>query len=198
MFAKPKWPPRSHMQNQTARGTEIPLSLARPETRASRRLEVTSAAIHGAIPAIHSEYAEGISPPLAWTNIDGARSYALVMEDPDATSVKPFVHWVIWNIPASTTELPQGLQQQARVQAPAGLVQGRTSRGSVGYFSPRPPIGDPPHHYHFQIFALDTELDVPAGAERDKVLTAMQGHVIAAGEPIGTYEKVISAPNVGQ
>ena len=67
------------------------------------------------------------------------------------------------------------------------MLQGRTTRGSVGYYGPRPPVGDPPHHYHFQVFALDTMLDVPLGADRDQVLDAMQGHVLAKGELVGTY-----------
>jgi hypothetical protein len=72
---------------------------------------------------------------------------------------------------------------------PNGLLQGKTSKGSMGYFGPRPPEGDPPHHYHFQVFALDTTLDVPQGADRDEVLRAMSGHVLAAGELVGTYQQ---------
>ena len=72
---------------------------------------------------------------------------------------------------------------------PEGVLQGRTSRGSVGYFGPRPPVGDPPHRYHFQVFALDTLLDVPPGAERDTLLAAMAGHVLAAGEAVGVYQQ---------
>ena len=142
-------------------------------------------------PPLHSEYADGVSPALAWNGVDGAKSYALVMEDPDAKSIRPFVHWVAWNIPAGTTTLPEGLQEQPELTDPEGVLQGRTSRGSVGYFGPRPPVGDPPHHYHFQVFALDTTLDVPAGAERDKLIAAMQGHVLAAGELVGTYQQAI-------
>jgi Raf kinase inhibitor-like YbhB/YbcL family protein len=194
MSTKPKWPPPGQMQAQAARGTNVPLALARPETRADKRIEVKSATIRGEIPAIHSEYADGISPEITWNGVDGARSYALVMEDPDATTVKPFVHWVAWNIPPDTTALPEGLQEQPRLTAMHGLLQGRTSRGSVGYFGPRPPVGDPPHHYHFQVFALDTTLDVPPGAERDKVIAAMQGHVLAAGELVGTYQQTAAPP----
>jgi hypothetical protein len=72
--------------------------------------------------------------------------------------------------------------------------QGRTSRGSVGYFGPKPPVGDPPHHYHVQVFALDSKLDVPAGADRDQVLAAMQGHVVGAGELVGTYRQAVAPP----
>jgi Raf kinase inhibitor-like YbhB/YbcL family protein len=194
MAEKPRWPPASQMRAQPERGTNVPLALSRPETRAERRIEVKSTTIRGEIPPVHSEYAEGVSPALAWNNVEGAKSYALVMEDPDAHSVKPFVHWVAWNIPGNTTALPEGLQEQPQLTDPDGILQGRTSRGSVGYFGPRPPVGDPPHHYHFQVFALDTTLDVPAGAERDKLIAAMQGHVIAAGELVGTYQQTTAPP----
>src|SRR4051794_23168571 len=113
MSAKAKWPPATQMQAQAARSTSVPLAMARPETRAAQRIEVESTTIHGEIPPVHSEYEAGISPPLAWRGVEGARSYALVMEDSDATSVKPFVHWVAWNIPADTTALPEGLQEQS-------------------------------------------------------------------------------------
>lgn len=116
------------------------------------------------------------------------------MEDPDAKPITPFVHWLAWNVPAAVDSLPEGLQEQARLTEPAGLLQGLTSRGSVGYFGPRPPVGDPPHRYHFQIFALDTMLDVPPGSDRDTLIKAMQGHVIAKDELIGTYQQTIAPP----
>ena len=87
--------------------------------------------------------------------------------------------------------MPEGLQDHPRLTAPEGMLQGLNSRGSMGYFGPRPPVGDPPHHYHFQVFALDTRLEVPPGAERDAVLEAMKGHVLAAGELVGTYQQSV-------
>jgi Raf kinase inhibitor-like YbhB/YbcL family protein len=167
----------------------VPLALERVEARGKRPLTVRSPSISGGIPPRHSEYAEGVSPEISWSELTEAKSYALILEDPDAKSVRPFVHWVAWNIPRGVTTLPEGLQEQARLTEPKGVLQGKTSRGSVGYFGPRPPPGDPPHHYHFQVFALDTQLDVPAGAERDEVLEAMYGHVIAAGELVGTFQQ---------
>ena len=90
----------------------------------------------------------GVSPPLAWSPVNGAKSYAIIAEDPDAKPIKPFVHWVAWNIPADVTKLPEGVQEQPRLTDPEGMLQGRTSRGVVGYFDPRPPVGDKQHHYH--------------------------------------------------
>jgi Raf kinase inhibitor-like YbhB/YbcL family protein len=92
----------------------------------------------GAIPNKHSDCADGVSPPLAWSPVKGAKSYAIIAEDPDAAPIKPFVHWVAWNIPGNSIGLPEGLQQQPRLTDPEGVLQGRTSRGVVGYFGPRP------------------------------------------------------------
>ncbi len=135
-----------------------------------------------------------MSPPLAWSPVNGAKSYAIIAEDPDAKPIKPFVHWVAWNIPADVTKLPEGVQEQPRLTDPEGMLQGRTSRGVVGYFGPRPPVGDKQHHYHFQILALDKMLDIPPGADRDQVLAAAEGHVIAKGELIGTYAQTVKPP----
>lgn len=176
-------------ETQMKKSGGVPLALKRAETRGRGTLNVRSNSIQGAIPAMHSEYADGISPELSWSRVEGARSYALILEDPDARAIRPFVHWVAWNIPAEVTTLPEGLQEEPRLAEPQGALQGKTSLGSVGYFGPRPPPGDPPHHYHFQVFALDTELDVPPGADRDEVLRAMSGHVLAAGELVGTYQQ---------
>jgi len=186
-------PPAKAMRDQTAKGSNVPLAMQRPEGKARGSLRVTSKTFQGVIPLAQSEYADGVSPEISWSRVDGAKSYALIVEDPDA-SVKPFVHWVAFNIPANLTSLPEGLQEQARLTDPEGLLQGMTSRGSVGYLGPKPPVGDPPHHYHFQVFALDALLDVPPGATRDDVLAAMSGKVLAAGELVGTYQQTVKPP----
>uniref|UniRef100_UPI00301E5C7E YbhB/YbcL family Raf kinase inhibitor-like protein n=1 Tax=Staphylococcus aureus TaxID=1280 RepID=UPI00301E5C7E len=92
------------------------------------------------------------------------------------------------------TSLPEGLQEQPRLTDPEGVLQGRNTRGSMGYFGPKPPVGDKPHHYHFQVYALDRMLDVPFGADRDQLLQAMQGHVIGKGEVMGTYAQKQKPP----
>lgn len=187
-------PPAGPMQQQAAQGANVPLALARPETALTAgggRLAVSSNAFAGnaMLAARYSEYADGVSPPLAWSAVSGAKSYAIIMEDPDAPQ-KPFVHWLAWNIPASVTSLPEGLQEQPRLTEPEGVLQGRTTRGSIGYYGPRPPVGDPAHHYHFQVFALDTVLSLPFGSDRDQLLKAMQGHVLGKGELMGRYKQV--------
>jgi Raf kinase inhibitor-like YbhB/YbcL family protein len=109
--------------------------------------------------------------------------------DPDAKPQAPVVHWLIWDIPATITQLPQGIQKQARLSDPDGIMQGRNTRGSVGYSGPHAPVGEPAHHYHIQVFALDALLDLPGGSDRDTLLSKMSGHVIAKGELIGLYSQ---------
>jgi Raf kinase inhibitor-like YbhB/YbcL family protein len=192
-------PPAEAMKKQTSQGIGVSLANKRPSTNSrgdDKPIKVSSATIrpNAAIPTKHSEYADGVSPPLAWSPVNGAKSYAIIAEDPDAKPIKPFVHWVAWNIPADVTKLPEGVQEQPRLTDPEGMLQGRTSRGVVGYFGPRPPVGDKQHHYHFQILALDKMLDIPPGADRDQVLAAAEGHVIAKGELIGTYAQTVNPP----
>ncbi|MET4727987.1 Raf kinase inhibitor-like YbhB/YbcL family protein [Lysobacter enzymogenes] len=187
--------PARSMQEQNGKGVGVPLALARGETKTDGRLEVASPAISadGALDRRYSEYADGVSVPLRWSSVPGARSYLVIAEDPDAKPITPFVHWVAWNIPAQATELAEGLPEQMRLTEPEGVLQGATSRGSVGYYGPRPPVGDPPRHYHFQVFALDTVLSVAPGSDRDQVLSAAKGHIIAKGSMVATYRQ-IAAP----
>ena len=180
------------MENQAKQGSGVPLALTRPETKpraaGQSSLKVSSTSISGAIPRQHSEYADGISPQIAWSAVPGAKSYALILEDPDAKAVVPFVHWVAWNIPGDLTSLPEGLQEHARLAEPEGVLQGKTSRGSVGYFGPRPPVGHGVHHYHFQIFALAERL--PFGPETllSDLVNALKGDALASADLIVTYE----------
>ncbi|NKI92478.1 YbhB/YbcL family Raf kinase inhibitor-like protein [Rhizobacter sp. SG703] len=190
-------PPDGPMKAQTSRGLGVPLAKDRDETRTGTRTGSTmtvssvSFAPGAAMPLKHSEYADGISAHLQWSAVPDAKSYAIVMEDPDAKPIAPFVHWVAWNIPAGTLMLPEGLQEQPRLTDPDGMLQGRTSRGSSGWYGPRPPVGDPPHHYHFQVFALDSTLEVQPGADRDTLLAAMKGHVLAKGELVGEFQQTV-------
>lgn len=192
--------PAAPMNQQAMQGSGVALAMERAETAVGARTAPAALTVQSSFAADapiamkHSEYADGVSMPLQWAAVAGAQSYLVIVEDPDAKPVTPFVHWVAWNIPAGVTALPEGLQEQPRLTDPAGLLQGRTSRGSVGYYGPRPPVGDPPHRYHVQVFALDTMLDVPPGADRDRVLAAARGHVIAKGRLVGTYQQSVKPP----
>ncbi len=188
--------PADAMTAQASKGVGVPLAAVRDETAAKGKLTVGSSSFgaNAAMPAKLSEYADGVSPALTWTAVPGAQSYAIIMEDPDAKPVTPFVHWLAWNIPATVTGLPEGMQEQPRLTEPEGVLQGRTSRGSVGYYGPRPPVGEAAHRYHFQLFALDTMLTVPFGADRDQLLAAMKGHVLAKGTLVGKYAQTVKPP----
>lgn len=168
------------------------LAMTRGETQAPARLTISSPAFraNGAIPQVHSAYHEGISPPLTWGALPaGTRSVALLVEDPDAAVGKPFVHWLAWNVAPTMTGLPEAVPNTPQLPAMMNLRQGRTTRGSTGYYGPRPPVGDKPHRYHFQLFALDTLLAISPGSDRETLLAAIQGHVLGKGELVGTYRQ---------
>lgn len=193
-------PPAGPMLAQAAKGVGVPLTIDRPETASSKSsVKVRSAAVtpQGMIAEKYSEYADAVSPPLSWDPVTGAQSYVLIMEDPDSLPITPFVHWVAWNIPPSTTSLPEGLQEQERLTLPDGMMQGRNSKNTPGYYGPQPPVGDPAHRYSFQVLALDTVLDLPIGANRDQVLAAAQGHVLAKGALTSRYRQVAKPPKNG-
>jgi Raf kinase inhibitor-like YbhB/YbcL family protein len=171
-------------------GSPPPQRLASELFDAPNTLTVASPAIpsDGMIPQKYSDYGKGISPPLRWSKAPrGTRSFVLMMEDPDAISPLPFVHWTMINIPARDDDLPEGLKRSHEIWRGAPHRQGSNSKSETGYFGPRPPVGDAPHRYHFQLFALDTKLHVPAGFNRNALLKAMEGHVIAKGMLIGQF-----------
>jgi Raf kinase inhibitor-like YbhB/YbcL family protein len=143
---------------------------------------------NGTIPAKHADYGEKVSPDLSWTAVpSSAKSVVILAEDPDAKEPKPFVHWVLYNLPPSFSALPESVPGTPRLPEFKGALQGRNSRGTTGYFGPRPPKGDLAHHYHFQVFAVDIMLSLDPGATATAVLTAMKGHVVARGELVGLF-----------
>jgi Raf kinase inhibitor-like YbhB/YbcL family protein len=154
-------------------------------------LKVTSAAFDdkGRIPAKFTADGANISPPLAWSNIPrSAKSLALILEDPDAPRGEPWVHWLIYQIPASVQSLPEGIAPRPMLQTPVSALQGANTWGHTGYGGPQPPKGRP-HQYHFRLFALDTQLEITAGLTRQELMAAIKDHVIGTGEAIGIYER---------
>lgn len=138
----------------------------------------------------YTDYGEKISPELTWGDLpEGTQSLVILMEDPDADEPKPFVHWVLYNLPVDYEGLRRAVPTNLRLEHLGNALQGRNSRGSIGYFGPRPPKGDPPHRYFFQIFALDRKLDLQPGATKEQVLQAMRGHVLARGSTVGQYSE---------
>jgi Raf kinase inhibitor-like YbhB/YbcL family protein len=128
------------------------------------------------------------SPALSWSNPPaGAMSFALVMHDTDAAPQKgtmDVTHWILWNIPASSTSVTANVKVDS---SPEGIAQGKNVRGVNGYQPPCPPPGATPHHYVFELYALDTKVDLPAGSTRADMLKAMDGHVIGKATTAGTF-----------
>jgi Raf kinase inhibitor-like YbhB/YbcL family protein len=127
---------------------------------------------------------QNTSPQLAWSGAPaGTKSFALILDDPDAPG-GTFTHWLVWNIPAGTHELPENLPKT--VELTDGARQGRNDFGKAGYGGPCPPPGKP-HRYFFRLFALDNAPAVKAGAAREELERALQGHILARGELMGRY-----------
>jgi Raf kinase inhibitor-like YbhB/YbcL family protein len=150
------------------------------------------------IPKRHTGEGGDVSPQLAWSGLPaGVKELALICDDPDAPSrkkpfPKPWVHWVLYNLPADLLELPEGLSRDVELETPAGAKQGLNSwpeGENVGYLGPMPPNGSGPHRYYFKLYALDTKIDLaPEQATKEALLAAMKGHILAEAELMGTYE----------
>ncbi len=155
-------------------------------------LAITSPAFghQQAIPQRHTGDGEDLSPALSWSDApSGAAEFALLVDDPDAPVSEPWVHWVLYKIPGTWTGLPEGFHGPSIPSQATGLVQGLNTWGTVGYRGPAPPRGHGPHHYHFQLYALDQALPLAAGLDKTQLLAALRGHVLAQGELIGTYQR---------
>ncbi|MEW6596595.1 MAG: YbhB/YbcL family Raf kinase inhibitor-like protein [Pseudomonadota bacterium] len=142
----------------------------------------------GKLDAQYAADHDNVSPPLTWTNVLEAETYCLIVEDPDAPMDKPFVHWLVWNIPGTADSLPRHLPVGNHPPELNGAIQGRNSLGGHGWYGMKPPAGHGVHHYHFQLFALNRALPFDAGASVDELVQAMKGCTIASGELVGTYE----------
>lgn len=142
------------------------------------------------IPAMYSQDGYNTSPPLHWTGVPAeTHSIALIVEDPDAPTPNPYVHWLAYNIFPETTRLPEGIINLEYIEAPLIMMQGKNSSLKPGFIGAAPPRGDSPHHYHFQLFALDIVLPILPGVGRGALLDAMKGHVLGKGELIGLFQR---------
>jgi Raf kinase inhibitor-like YbhB/YbcL family protein len=156
-------------------------------TEASVGLIVTSQAFKSgeSIPSKYACDGEDVSPPISWSGAsEQTKSYALIVNDLDAPT-GTFTHWVIFNIPAADTDLQEGVPTVGTLSN--GATQGRNGFGKIGYGGPCPPSGR--HRYVFHVYALDTLLNLQAGASQGDVLEAMNGHILAEGELTGLYSK---------
>jgi Raf kinase inhibitor-like YbhB/YbcL family protein len=128
---------------------------------------------------------EDLSPPLSWSGLPaGTRSLALICDDPDAP-VGTWDHWVLFNIPATVTGLPENVPAKASLDD--GSVHGNNSWGRPGYGGPCPPGGT--HRYFFKLYALDTELNLKTGATKSQLVKAMEGHILDQAQLMGKYRR---------
>ncbi len=129
---------------------------------------------------------ENISPPLTWSGAPAeTKTYALIVDDPDAP-IGVFTHWVVFNIPASSSGLHEKFASSFPSETvPGGMVQGKNSAGNVGYIGPCPPSET--HRYVFHLYALDTQLNLQPGATKQDVRNAMEGHILAQALLTGLF-----------
>ena len=133
-----------------------------------------------AIPRRHTCEGDDLSPPLSWSSVpEGARSLALIVDDPDAPG-GTFTHWLGWGLDAAAQGLGEG---------DAAPVEGRNDFGTSGYRGPCPPPGHGPHRYSFRLYALDAAPDVRRGAPTRELERALEGHTLAVAELMGSYER---------
>jgi Raf kinase inhibitor-like YbhB/YbcL family protein len=155
--------------------------------RKNMEIRLTSAAFTegGMIPRQYTCDGKNVSPPLAWSGLPAtAKTLVLISDDPDAP-VGTWVHWVLFNLPASAKDLPEHVPPLKTL--PNAAKQGTNDFGRIGYGGPCPPGG--PHRYFFKLDALDTELKLEAGVTKAQVLKAMEGHVLAEGQLMGRYKR---------
>jgi len=157
---------------------------------AAMKIESSAFKEGGVIPKKHTGEGADVSPALTWSGApDGAKEFALICDDPDAPTPKPWVHWVIYSIPATTTGLAENVVKTAAPVAPKGAFQGKNDFGKAGYGGPMPPKGHGVHHYYFKLYALDAPLGLKSGLNKDALLKAMEGHVLAEAQLVGTCER---------
>jgi Raf kinase inhibitor-like YbhB/YbcL family protein len=172
-------------------------SAAQPADRKGDKpmaINVTSGTFKGGqpIPKAYTGDGDDRSPSLAWNGVPtSTKELALICDDPDAPTPKPWVHWVIYKIPADAKSLEEGIPRKPQPATPKGALQGVNSFPSdnVGYRGPKPPPGHGVHHYHFKLYALDAPLDSKPALDKEALLAAMKGHIVGEGEIVGTYER---------
>jgi len=162
--------------------------LAGPAMAQGARMELISLAFEegGSIPSVYTCDGKDISPSLSWSEAPaGTKSFALIVDDPDAPR-GTWVHWVLWNLPATANELHAGIPIVPRLSN--GALQGKNDSGESGYSGPCPPAGT--HRYFFKLYALDAILSLKSGATKSQLEAAMKGHVLAHATLMSVYHRV--------
>src|SRR6266566_4099283 len=151
-------------------------------------LESTAFQPGGDVPKKFTCDGPDVSPALSWNDPPGAaQSFALIADEPDAP-VGTWVHWVLYNLPGTATQLPEQVSKTDALPDLGGALQGRNDFRRPGYGGPCPPPG-PAHRYFFKLYALDAAVKLKAGAQKKDVEVAMQGHVLATAQLMGTYAR---------
>lgn len=156
------------------------------------RIESSAFADGQPIPKQYTGEGKDVSPPLSFSEVpEGTAELALICDDPDAPVPKAWIHWVIYKMPAEISGLQEGVERTAELSNPAGALQGTNSwdRDNIGYRGPMPPPGHGIHHYHFKLYALDAAMPARAGLDKDSLLAAVKGHILAEAELVGTYQR---------
>jgi Raf kinase inhibitor-like YbhB/YbcL family protein len=134
------------------------------------------------IPRRYSHENGNISPPLAWEGAPpGTKEFAIICEDSDAPGYQPWVHWLVWGIPGQVNSIDEGGSSRFK--------EGKNSNGRIEYSGPLPPPGHGEHHYHFKVYALDEAVKLKSGANKQALVSAMEGHVIDQGELVVTFSR---------
>ena len=144
-------------------------------------LKITSPAFehHERVPDRHTSNGEDVAPALEWSGVpEGTKAFVVVVDDPDAPLVNGFTHWIAYGIPGDATGLPEGGGE---------VVAGTNSAGEQGYVGPAPPSGHGTHHYYFWVYALDEELELEPGLDRQALMGRIEDHVIEQARLVGTY-----------
>jgi Raf kinase inhibitor-like YbhB/YbcL family protein len=138
----------------------------------------------GAVPDKYGEDGQNISPPIKWWGVpQSAASVVLIVENPDAPTHEPYIHWIVYDIASTIRSLPEGYMGMG------SPVQGKNSKSQTGYVGMASHRGNLPHHYHFQVYALARMLKLGGGAGYESVLSAMKAHVIGKGRLVGTFDR---------
>jgi len=146
----------------------------------------------GAVPQRHTGDGADASVPLSWSDAPaGTAEFALIVDDPDAPTDEPWVHWVVYGLPEDTRELPEGIPRGESPAPLRGAFQGVNSFSDdrIGYRGPAPPRGHGPHHYRFTLYALRRRLDLPPGVTKEELVDAMNGLVLDTARLTGVYER---------
>jgi len=174
--------------------TALLLSNTAGAADAPETITVTSSAFehHGTVPLANTAYGDNQSIDINWANLPaGTVELALIADDPIVDMPQPFVHWVVYNIPASASGLPAGMavDPSPMIAGLEGVTNGLSGLRRAGYFGPRPPVDGKLHAYHFRVYALDADLDLAEGLNKEQLLAEMEGHVLATGMLMGHYQR---------